>query len=151
MKKYILIILCVCVTTTNVYCVSTEEIKKSILNFLIEYECSTFSSIDDITDSSIMEIKKQEDISNCSTGVFLFNAINFHGGYAHFIIIDDDYFEIINMRDVLDSNIEKFLTFFERNEKYSKDEILYYISSLIRTYKSNTNPTGVITRKRVAN
>jgi hypothetical protein len=151
MKRKYYILFFIFFISANIHSNNLDDIKKKILDILIEYEDWESTSIEDISNSCIVEIQKSEPLDENKTGIFLFNLINFHGSYAHFILIEKDRFEIINMRDAFEDNIKKLIEFLSRNEEYSKNDVLFYVSTFIRVHENNTNPIGVVTKKRIHN
>jgi hypothetical protein len=146
--KSIFNILIFFLTVNNIYGNNICEIKQDLLEFLIRYENCKFTSIEDIANSSIIEIRKLKPINKNINGVFLFNSINFHVGYAHFLLVENDSYEIINMRESFNDNIKKIICFLERNSEYNEDDTIFYISTFIRIYNENKKPDGIITTKR---
>ena len=57
--------------------------------------------------------------------------------YTHFILVEKDSFQIINMEDPLDQNILTFIAFFERNRQYSRKDVLFYIKDFINRYQQD--------------
>jgi hypothetical protein len=84
----------------------------------------------------IEDVRINKSIEKGMNGVFLFYTIAAHQN-LHFLLIDDTGFEIINMRESLDGNLEKLITFLKRNDDYTKEDIIFYISDLIRVYHYN--------------
>ena len=91
-----------------------------------------------------MEIKKDKPLKETSTGIFLFNIISFHGEHSHFLLVEDENFIIINMREPLNYNIKQLLDFLERNTEYAKEDVIFYLNSFIRIDMNNKKKGGVI-------
>ena len=46
----------------------------------------------------------------------------------HFLLVERDSFEILNMEKLVDQNMLKLIDFFNRNKQYRKEDILIYIA-----------------------
>lgn len=110
-----------------------DTIKINVVSFLKEVENFHYSPED--LDYLIMESKSKEIIKENEEGVYFFNMLCSGLCYTHFILIEKDRFQIINMTDPLDQNILKFISFFGRNNIYSREDILYYISDFVIHYQ----------------
>lgn len=106
-------------------------LKITILNHHLNY------STDDLPNFLIVDRGKHEEIEEGKDGVFAFGTLTSDVGIRpHFLLIDRDSFQILNMREPIDVNVLKLIQFFERNkEQYSKDEILFYMKNLIDIYQ----------------
>ena len=84
----------------------------------------------------IEDIRANKSIEEGINGIFLFYTMANHQN-LHFVLIDDTGFEIINMRESFEGNLEKLLAFLKRNDNYTREDIFFYISDLIRVYRYN--------------
>ena len=119
--------------------VPLDTIKNSLVSFLIErhpVELANYSS-DDLPDFYINDRKKQEPIKEREDGIFVFSSTLSSGFRYHFLLVEKNNFEILNMEDTIDQNMLKLIAFFERNKKYSKEDILFYLKDLLIIYQRN--------------
>jgi len=111
-----------------------DSIKKSVILFLKEVENIDYSikSLDFL----IVDCKTKKPIKEGKDGVFFFNMLGTgSNSYTHFILVEKDSFQIINMEYPLDQNILKLIAFFERNRQYSRKDVLFYIKDFINRYQ----------------
>ncbi len=57
--------------------------------------------------------------------------------YHHILLVGENEFKIINMRNSLMDNLKLVVAFLSDNPRYSKDESLSYINDFIRTSEAN--------------
>lgn len=114
-----------------------SEIKDSIACFIKETEPFGQKNFPDgIPNKRIRDVRNNRIIEEGMNGIFLFIIASTHQN-LHFLLMDDMGFQIINMRESLDKNIKILLEYFERNNVYSTDDIIFYISDMIRIYNYN--------------
>ena len=119
--------------------VPLDSVRVSLVSFLnkVEKRVDSFYTINELPDFLIYDRGKQKAINEEKEGVFVFGTLS-SGVRTHFLLIDKDTFQILNMTDSIDTNVLKLIQFFERNKKqYSRDDILFYIKDLVITYQRN--------------
>lgn len=119
--------------------VPLDSIRVSLVSFLnkVEKRVDSVHTIDELPDFLIFDRGKQKAINEEKVGVFVFGTLS-SGIRTHFLLIDKDSFQILNMTDPIDTNVLKLIQFFERNKKqYSRNDILFYIKDLVVTYQRN--------------
>lgn len=118
--------------------VPLRDIKDSLRIFITKTEVlsDSFYVHNDLSNDLIRDTRLDKGIEEGKNGIFLFNILSHHQN-LHFVLIDDTGFEIINMRETLDENMEKLISHFKRNGDYTKEDILFYISDFIRIYHYN--------------
>lgn len=94
--------------------------------------------VDSLASSLIIDKRIDKNILECEDGVFSIITIS-TSTYTHFIVIDRDSSFIINMRDPIEKNIGLLLEYFKSNRKYTRDDIIFYISDMVKTDKKNQN------------
>ena len=115
-----------------------DTIRRSLVSFLSEVDHLNHST-DELPDFLIIDRGRHEDIKEGKEGVFVFKTLT-PGRRTHFLLVEKDSFQILNMLDPIDVNVLKLIQFFERNkEQYRKDEILFYFNDLIFIYQRNEN------------
>lgn len=123
----------ICFATTT----PLKEIKNNIICFLNKTEPLGKKKFEKgIPNDFIRDIRKNKSIEDGMNGIFLFDIASTHQN-LHFLLIDDTGFEIINMRESFDDNLSKLVIFFKKNDEYTKEDILFYISDFIRIYHYN--------------
>ena len=115
-----------------------DSIKRSLVSFLQERHPGQLLdlSCEDL-DFLIFDRGKQERIKEGEDGIFVFSSTLASGFRYHFLLVEKDRFQILNMTEPIDINVLKLIHFFERNKQYCKDDILFYIQDLIITYQKN--------------
>ena len=133
MKRLIVIILILLISangkSTNM---PLDSIKTGVISFLKEVEKFEYSFED--LDFLLVNCKTINPIEEGEKGVFFFNMLS-SISYTHFLLVDKDSFQIINMEDPLDQNILKFIVFFERNNQYQPKDVLFYIKDFVTRYQ----------------
>jgi hypothetical protein len=136
--KRIVIVAAVLLVSIETYSttIPLDSIRRSLVSFLSKVDHLNYST-DDLPDFLIVDRGKREDIKEGKDGVFAFGTLTSDVGIRpHFLLIDRDSFQILNMREPIDVNVLKLIQFFERNkEQYSRDEILFYMKNLIDIYQ----------------
>jgi hypothetical protein len=114
-----------------------DNIKSSIISFYKEKDpiFNKDRSIEDFPDFLIND-RKYGPITEGKEGVFAFGLLA-SGEITHFLLVEKDSFEILNMEDPIDQNMLKLIAFFERNKKYCKEDVLFYLKDLLITYQQN--------------
>ncbi|MDR1738151.1 MAG: hypothetical protein LBR66_04950 [Candidatus Symbiothrix sp.] len=134
--KIVILVALLCLTSRSLAVVPSDSIKQNMLLFLTKVDHIKFS-MEYISDIMIADRKKQEKIEEVKEGVFRFSSSLSSGFRYHFLLVDKDSFQILNMTEPIDINVSKLVHFFERNEQYSRGDILFYINDLIVTYRRN--------------
>ncbi|EGJ99561.1 MULTISPECIES: hypothetical protein [Dysgonomonas] len=139
MKKriYFLVIFNILFTAIYASDIPVRNIKDSLLLFLKQTKDIPGNyTIDYIPNTILTEVKDRSHIENGKTGIFYIPSFSAHG-YIHYLLIDKKRFQIINMREPFNANLEKLITYLKNNEHYNKSDILFYISDFIKTYEKN--------------
>jgi len=113
-----------------------DSIKKSVILFLKEVE-NVDHSIESL-DFLLVDSKTKNPIEEGKSGVYFFNMLGTMS-YTHYVLVDKDSFQIINMKDPLDENILKFFVFFEKNNQYLSEDVLFYIKDFVNRYQKDRN------------
>lgn len=108
-----------------------NQISYKVTTFLKETEEWPWE-MDSIAMTMIIDLKKDKNVHECKEGIFSIITIS-TSTYTHFLLLDKDSAEIINMRDSLGLNISKIINFFYRNPNYSKEDILFYLNDILKT------------------
>lgn len=138
MKLKILYSLISILLCSNIYATDIElkTIKDSLLCFLQKTEPLCNKSVSKgLLNDFIWDTRSDKPIQERRNGVFLFYMMT--QMHLHFVLIDDTGFEIINMREALDENMKKLISYFKRSGDYTKEDMLFYISDIIRIYNYN--------------
>jgi hypothetical protein len=114
-----------------------DSVPKKISEFLKVVENWPWD-VDSLASSLIIDKKINKNILECREGIFSIITLS-TSTYTHFILINKDSSLIINMRDPIEKNIEILLCFLKNNRQYSREDIIFYITDMIRTYDSNEN------------
>jgi len=114
-----------------------DSIKMSLISFLKEIDQIKDFPIEDLPDFLIYDRRKQEAIKEGKEGVFIFGSNLASGIRHHFLLVERDSFEILNMEKMVDQNMMKLIDFFNRNKQYCREDILFYIGDLIFVYQRN--------------
>jgi len=135
MKRLIVVILIlfVCAEGKSTT-IPLDSIKTSVILFLKEVE-KVDHSIESL-DFLIVDSKTVKPIEEGRDGVYFFNMLGTMS-YTHFLLVDKDSFQIINMKEPLDQNILKFIAFFEKNNQYSRKDVLFYIKDFITRHQQD--------------
>ncbi len=115
-----------------------DSINQAVFNFLVKVEWYPFESY---SNDLILEAKYQESIRLRGQGVFIISSGS-STGHVHFLLVDEDSFEIINMDNRFYENVGKFTSFFRKNDRYTRDDILYYLEELGRINRLNIERTS---------
>jgi hypothetical protein len=113
-----------------------DSIKNSMASFINIVERSHIWTSNDFPDFMIYDRGAKESIKEGKEGVFVFYTLS-SGARTHFLLVEKDRFQILNMTDSIDINVLKLIQFFKRNKQYCVDSILFYINDLITTYQQN--------------
>jgi len=124
-----------CKSTT----IPLDSIKSCLVLFLKEKHPGQLLdyTTDDLPNFLIFDRRKQEAIENGKDGIFVFSSTLSSGYRVHYLLVEPDSFQILNMIEPIDTNVLKLVQFFERNKEYCRDDILFYIQDLILTYQEN--------------
>ena len=115
-----------------------DTIKYHLVSFIKEIDTMKVHedcSINDFPNFLICD-RKLGTITEGKEGVFAFGLLS-SGDLTHFLLIEKDHFQILNMKDSIEKNILKLSDFFKRNKQYSKHDILFYINDVITTHQNN--------------
>lgn len=85
-----------------------DSIKRSLESFLSEVEHFPAHSTDDSSDYLIFDRGKHEEIKEGKDGVFMFRAFS-SVARTHFLLVENDSFQILNMREPIDINVLKLI------------------------------------------
>ena len=133
MKRLIIVILLLSIFVEGKSTIiPLDSIKKSVILFLKEVE-NVNHSIKSL-DFLIVDSKTINPIEEGKDGVYFFNMLGTMS-YTHFILVDKDSFQIINMEDPLDENILKLFVFFEKNNQYQSEDVLFYLKDFVDRYQ----------------
>ncbi len=133
MKRLIIVILLLLVFIEGKSTIiPLDSIKKSVISFLKEVEKFDYS-LEDL-DFLLADSKTINPIKEGKSGVYFFNMLGTMS-YTHFILVDKDSFQIINMKDPLDENILKLFVFFEKNNQYQSEDVLFYLKDFVDRYQ----------------
>jgi hypothetical protein len=113
-----------------------HSIKLGIVAFIKDVE-RTNTSVNDWPDFIISNKdgyieEGKEGIFNIGTQVVISS-----GGRIHFLLVEKDSFQILNMSEPIDQNILKLSDFLKRNKQYSKQDVLFYIGDVIKVHQYN--------------
>lgn len=121
--------------------IALNDIKDSIVSFLVHVEHineDLFKMIpDDLFNNNIRELRIHKSIANGMNGIFLLDAGTHNA--SHFLLIEDNDFQIINMRGSFTDNLKILLNFLEKNDEYTKDDAIFYSKAFVRINESNLN------------
>lgn len=133
MKRLIIVTLILFVSVKgNSTTIPLDSIRTNVIAFLNEVERYGHSFSD--SDFFIRESKSKDLIEEDKEGVYYFYVWS-DISYTHYVLVDKDSFQIINMEDPLDQNLLKFIAFFEKNNQYSKEDVLFYIKDFVTRYQ----------------
>ncbi len=118
--------------------IKANNLRDSLFEFLIsqgEFDKDmqtkeTILIINDIV--TLIPIEKQ------SNGIFKFGTLTSHS-YFHIILSSNGDYVIINMRQPFENIILSILDYFQRNQQYSKKEVLCYMEKITELYLKNQN------------
>ena len=111
-----------------------DSIKKSVILFLKEVY-NVDHSIESL-DFLLVDSKTINPIKEEEEGVYFFNMLGTgSNSYTHFILVEKDSFQIINMGEPLEENILKLIAFFERNKQYNREDVLFHIKDFVTRYQ----------------
>ncbi|MDH6310473.1 hypothetical protein M2451_004021 [Dysgonomonas sp. PFB1-18] len=138
MKKIAVLSLFILITS-NIF--STEiplkEIKESVLSFLQKNgDCPEFYTLDNFPNEMITNPLNKNTIKEKEHGIYLIKNFLVHG-YLHYLLVDNNGFSIIDMRESPQVNIVILLHFLEENENYTKNDVLFYIRNFVDTSERN--------------
>ncbi|MBB4038353.1 hypothetical protein GGR21_004292 [Dysgonomonas hofstadii] len=139
MKRiYLLIILNILFLNVGASIIPIKEIKDSILLFLKQTkDMPENSTIDYLPNKIIIDRKDKSHIQDQKNGIFYIPSFSAHG-YAHYLLVDNMSFQIINMREPIEVNLEKVIKYLKKNENlYSKSDIFFYLLDIIKTDEKN--------------
>jgi hypothetical protein len=114
-----------------------DSIKMSLISFLKEIDQIKDFPIEDLPDFLIYDRRRQEAIKEGKEGIFIFSSNLASGIRHHFLLVEQDSFEILNMAEPITQNTLKLIDFFNRNKQYYREDILFYIGDLIFVYQRN--------------
>jgi len=112
-----------------------DSIKADLVSFLNKVEKRN-CSINELPDFLIFDRGKKEAINDGKDGIFVFGILS-SGARTHYLLVDQNSFQILDMTESLDINLLKLIHFFEWNKQYNRNDILFYINDLIITYQRN--------------
>lgn len=138
-NRYVIITLILIVfTCTSSYAkISKDSIFRAMTLFYQETESKSNYDAEECVDY-IMEVESKNTLLEQDYGMFHFFTLSSSHPYSHFILIDEDSYTILNMRESLYTNLTKTLAFFEKNkDTYSKESILLNIKALTKVYSMN--------------
>lgn len=121
-----------------------DSIKQAVIKFISETEhwekWGESWIIDGEPDVSplIFDRRKDKDISECNEGIFIIIVLS-SSSASHFLLLDTNSFQIVNMRNPFEKNVDIVLQFFEKNQQYTKEDIIFYLKEMIRIDKLNKN------------
>ncbi|NLD49333.1 MAG: hypothetical protein GX660_19410 [Clostridiaceae bacterium] len=84
----------------------------------------------------INEISSLEKFDKQEIGIFKFGTLTSHSCF-HIFFKDKEGFTIIDMRQPYENIVPLFLEYFQRNQNYTKEEVLNYIKDITELYKIN--------------
>jgi len=114
-----------------------SSIKDSIVSFLRNTENLTDSyKSESLSDALICELNSKKRINETSTGVFWFTTLSSHS-YTHIIIVRENSYQILNMREPLDNNILLLCDYLSKNRGLSAKDVIDYIDKLIDIHRKN--------------
>lgn len=138
-KAAIIVVILISSSSIRATNISMSEIRDSIESFLVRVEhmnAGIFNMIpDEQFNNNIWKIKNKESIAEGMTGIFLVR-IGSHNA-SHFLLVEENGFQIINMRDSFIDNLKVLLNFLERNEADTKDDAIFHMKAFIRINESN--------------
>ena len=134
MKRLLLLPFILFIVLCKAEPIPLDSIKQSMISFLIE---KYSNPSEDLPNFLIIERRKQKSIEDVNEGVFIFTSNMSSGFRYHFVLIEKDHFEILDMEDSIDQNVLKLIAFLERNKQYCKEDILFYIQDVVVTYQRN--------------
>lgn len=116
-----------------------DSIKGGLVSFLKERNPNQLLNLscDDLPNFLIFDRGKQDAIKEGKDGIFVFNSNLASGSRIHFLLVEKDSFQILDMTESLEINLLKLIQFFERNKQYSRKNILFYTKDFIVTYQKN--------------
>jgi len=143
MKKYYILLCFLCI---NIYAKSTniqsDSIKYAVVSFLIKEEkdlpMSILSGLHDFSNDRIRNVKTNEPLDPNAEGIYVFWSTSEHS-FNHILLIEKNDFQIINMREKMETSLSQFVLFLKRKD-YSKDDVIFYLEQFI--YFSNLNSNG---------
>jgi hypothetical protein len=113
-----------------------DSIKLGIVAFIKDVERANTS----VSDWSNFLIGNREGyIEEGKDGIFIIGVqvVISSGAHIHFLLVEKDSFQILNLTEPIDVNVMKLVNYFERNSRYCKDDILFYMKALVATYQRN--------------
>ena len=118
--------------------VKSENLRDTLFEFLIskgdfDKGMETESVILIINDISTLKKFENQDI-----GVFKFGTLTSHS-YFHLLLKDKNNNIIVDMKQPYENIVILLLEYFQRNQFYSKEEILIYIKKVTELYMKNQN------------
>jgi len=85
-----------------------DSIRRSLASFLSKVDHLNYST-DYLSDFLIIDRGKQEPINEGKDGVFTFRILH-SGARTHFLLVDHNSFQILNMTEPIEINVQKLLT-----------------------------------------
>jgi len=116
--------------------ITDDNLRDTLLDFLIskgDYDKDMKTEgvlliINDI--SSLEKFDKQE------MGIFKFGTLTSHS-YFHVFFKDKEGFTIVDMKQPYENIVPLFLKYFQRNQDYTKEEVLNYLKDATELYRKN--------------
>lgn len=84
----------------------------------------------------INEISSLEKFEKQEIGVFKFGTLTTHSYYHVFFKEKEDY-TIVDMKQPYENIVLLFLEYFQRNQDYSKEDVLLYMKAVTELYRKN--------------
>lgn len=84
----------------------------------------------------INDISSLEKFNEQEIGIFKFGTLTSHSCF-HVFFKDHEGFTIIDMKQPYESIVPFFLNYFQRNQEYTKEEVLNYFKNATELYRKN--------------
>jgi hypothetical protein len=137
MKKIFFVLFFIAICNNSYSIGSLKEIKDSIFFFLKRNEVMSLTYKPEyISNSCFINATTHLAIKEGEIGVFILTTFSAHN-YDHFILIDNNNYFIINMRDPFEKNIKQLVDFLKLNNLYKKEDVILYVNEFIRIKHQN--------------
>lgn len=116
--------------------IESDKLRDTLFEFLIskgdyDKDMKTEGVLLIINDISSLEKFDKQDI-----GIFKFGTLTSHS-YFHIFFKDKEGYTIVNMKQPYENIVPLFLEYFQRNQNYTKEEVLHYIKDVTELYRKN--------------
>lgn len=139
-KNSILILFLLIFNIINVAAeIPLDTLKNAVLSVLVKeerfYSMSEYEDISSFPDVLIKNVKTHNPITPKSCGIFSFEAFSEHS-FVHFLLIDNNDFQIINMRKSTEETLPVLINFL-KNNNFSREDVFLYLEEYFKIVEIN--------------